>query len=138
MGANAFGNVLGVEILEVTPERVIARVDADQRHHQPYGVLHGGVYCAIVEDVASHGAGQLALSRGARGVLGVSNHTDFLRSHSHGELRAIAEPLFAGRTQHLWEVKIHRSADDALVARGQVRFVVLDQLPGERSTTPAA
>jgi uncharacterized protein (TIGR00369 family) len=113
---------------------VRARIDADERHHQPYGVLHGGVYCAIVEDVASHGAGQLALSRGARGVLGVSNQTDFLRSHSRGELQAIAEPLFAGRTQHLWEVKIRRSSDEALVARGQVRFTVLQELPAERST----
>lgn len=137
VGPNRFGEeTVGIEILEATPERVRARLDAGPRHHQPYGILHGGVYCAIVEDVASRGAGMAALARGQHGVVGVSNQTDFLRSHGTGELVAEGTPLHAGRSAHLWQVVIRRSHDEAVVARGQVRFHVLSELPSERSRQP--
>ena len=129
---NHWGEAIGTEVLETGPEYIRARVMADERHQQPYGILHGGVYASIVEDVASRAAGELAQSRGQRGVVGVSNTTDFLRSHSKGELICEARPLHAGRRQMLWEVLITRGSDGVLVSRGQVRFQVLDQLPGER------
>ena len=131
--ADAWGRALGLEMLEVTPERVLARLLAGPQHHQPYGVLHGGVYCSIVEAVASYGAGYHALSLGQKGVLGVSNATDFFRSHSTGELRCEGRPLHSGRTAHVWEVSVTRASDGRLVARGQVRFHVLDILPAERA-----
>jgi uncharacterized protein (TIGR00369 family) len=130
--ADAWGRALGIEMLEVTPERVRARLDAGPRHHQPYGVLHGGVYCSIVEAVASYGAGHRALALGQKGVLGVSNATDFFRSHSAGELLCEGRALHAGRSAHVWEVDVRRASDGKLVARGQVRFHVLDALPAER------
>ncbi len=126
-----FGRLLGLEMLEVGPECVRARLVAEARHQQPYGIVHGGVYCAIVEGVASYGAGVAAAARGQQGVVGVANQTDFLRAHREGELRAEGRPLHVGRSQQLWSVVIRRSADDAVVARGQVRFQVLDAVPGE-------
>lgn len=133
---DGWNDALGLEYLSVTPERVVARILTGPRHHQPYGILHGGVYSSIVEDAASHGAGQLAISRGIPGVVGVSNHTDFLRSHSSGELSVEATPLHVGRSQQLWEVHITRPLDGVLVSRGQVRFQNLDRLPDTRSGGP--
>jgi 1,4-dihydroxy-2-naphthoyl-CoA hydrolase len=130
---DAWARMLGIEMLEVTPERVLARLAAGARHHQPYGVLHSGVYCSIVEAVASYGAGQRALALGQKGVLGISNSTDFFRSHSVGELRCEGRPLHSGRSAHVWEVNVTRASDGKLVARGQVRFHVLDVLPAERA-----
>jgi uncharacterized protein (TIGR00369 family) len=129
---DAWARHLGIEMLEVTPSRVRARLDTGPRHHQPMGILHGGVWCSIVETVASYGAGVAALARGQKGVVGIANSTDFLRSHSAGELLAEGTPLHVGRTQQLWEVRIARGSDGKLVARGQVRFHVLDELPAER------
>ena len=131
--ADAWGRTLGLEMLEITPERVRARLFAGPQHHQPYGVLHGGVYCSIVEAVASYGAGHRALALGQKGVLGVSNSTDFFRSHSEGELSCEGRAIHTGRSAHLWEVTVTRASDGKLVARGQVRFHVLDELPGDRS-----
>ena len=131
--ADAWGQALGLEVLEVTPDCVRARLFAGPQHHQPYGVLHGGVYCSIVEAVASYGAGHRALALGQKGVLGVSNSTDFLRSHSEGELSCEGRPIHTGRSAHVWEVHVTRAADGKLVARGQVRFHVLAELPAERS-----
>lgn len=129
---NRWGVHLGIEYLEMTPERARGRVVIDERHHQPYGIAHGGVYASIVEDIASNAAGEVARARGQAGIVGVSNQTDFLRSHGEGELVCEATPLFVGRRQHVWEVVIHRTSDQKLVSRGQVRFQVLDQLPHER------
>ena len=129
---DSWGAALGIEILEVTDDLVRARVEAGPQHQQPYGILHGGVYASIVEGAASVGAGMLAQSRGHAGVVGISNHTDFLRSHSTGRLDITARPLHAGRRQHLWEVLIHRASDGALVSRGQLRLQVLDTLPADR------
>jgi len=134
---DAWGRLLGLEMLEVGPDLVRARLDAQPRHQQPYGVLHGGVYCSIVEAVASYGAGVSAMSRGQKGVLGVSNQTDFYRSHSQGELLCEGRPVHRGRSAHVWEVAVTRGSDGKLVARGQVRFHVLQQLPDERDAGPA-
>ena len=123
---------IGLEITEIGPERVVARVEAKPRHHQPYGILHGGVYCSIVEDVASRGAGNLARINGQVGVVWVANSTDFLRSHSVGELVATGTPVHCGKSAQLWSVEIRRSSDQQLVSRGQVRFHVLTQLPNDR------
>jgi len=132
IGEDRWGEMLGLEVLEETPERVVARLEPGARHHQPYGILHGGVYCSIVEDVASRGAGAAAAQRGQRGVVGVANATDFLRSHSEGELRAVGERIHASRSQQIWHVVITRTSDGKDVARGQVRFQVLERLPFER------
>lgn len=132
-GPNAWGATAGIEMLEVTAERVRARIEIGPRHHQPYGITHGGVYATIVEDVASAGAGYAAMKRGQRGIVGVANATDFLRSHSSGVLEAVGTPLHVGRTQQLWQVEIRRNSDGKLVSRGQVRFAVLDTLPADRA-----
>ena len=86
---------------------------------QPYGITHGGVYCTVVETVASVAA---ALWLGDDGqVVGVSNHTDFLRAVRDGELVATGTPIHRGRLQQLWLVEIH-DEQERLVARGQVRL----------------
>ena len=129
---NRWGTGMGIDVLERSSQRVRARIFIDERHHQPYGIAHGGVYCSIVEDIASQGAGYAAMEAGASGVVGINNNTDFLRSHSAGELMAVAEPLHIGRSTMLWQVWIRRSSDDKPVARGQVRFHVLTERPDER------
>ena len=106
-------------------DRVTAHLDVDPRHHQPYGIVHGGVWCAVVESVASI-AGALRVVASGRYVVGVSNTTDFLRAHRHGRVDAVATPVHVGRTQQLWQVALHRAADGKAVARGQVRLQNVD------------
>jgi uncharacterized protein (TIGR00369 family) len=127
-------NAIGLVYDECTAARVLAHVDIDERHHQPYGIAHGGVWCSIVESVASHGAAMAAQELGGvAGVVGVANLTDFLRSHEQGRVDAIASPVFVGRNQQLWAVEISRESDGKLVARGQVRFQNLALLPQDRT-----
>jgi len=74
-----------------------------------------------VEGVASEGACAAMADRGMYAV-GTSNTTDFLRPVSHAEVEIVAEPIFQGRTQQLWEVSIARTDDGKLVAKGKLRL----------------
>jgi uncharacterized protein (TIGR00369 family) len=112
---------------EATPTRVSGTIAADERHHQPWGLIHGGLYTAAIETFATIGAFQAVKQDGAQ-VVGVSNATDFLRSHRTGRLRVTGEPVHQGRSYQLWQVEIRTDDDDdaKLVARGQVRLQNID------------
>ncbi|SCL46417.1 uncharacterized domain 1-containing protein [Micromonospora citrea] len=117
--SGGFVALLGLTFDEVGGDRVVIRWKVRPELHQPFGIQHGGVYCAVVETAASVGG---SLWLGDRGrVVGVSNQTDFLRAVREGELTAVGTPVHRGRSQQLWQVEI-TDADGRLVARGQVRL----------------
>ena len=113
--------LLDLQLNKCTPTRVSGSMAADERHHQPWGLIHGGLYTTAIETVATLGAVEAVKDRGQR-VVGVANATDFLRPHRSGRLAVVAVPVHQGRTQQLWQVEIRRPDDDKLVARGQVRL----------------
>ncbi|QOC94805.1 PaaI family thioesterase [Micromonospora craniellae] len=117
--SSGFVGLLGLEFDEISGDRVTIRWRVRPELHQPYGLQHGGVYCAVVETAASVGGGVWLGDRGQ--VVGVSNQTDFLRAVRDGELTAVGTPVHRGRSQQLWQVEI-TDADGRLVARGQVRL----------------
>lgn len=114
---------------EVGPSRVTATLELGPAHHQPFGIVHGGVWASIVETVASVGASAAAKQQGQATVVGVANHTDFLRSMSEGRVDVVGTPIHVGRTQQLWLVEITRATDEKLVARGEVRLQNLTDPP---------
>ena len=118
--SSAFMTTLGLELPEVSGSRVSGSVELGPQHHTPWGVVHGGVYCSIVESAASIGASTAVAEHGQFSV-GVSNSTDFLRPMTAGRLDVVAEPVQQGRTLQLWLVTLTRE-DGKTVARGQVRL----------------
>lgn len=117
--ASMFEGHIGLEFTETKPDRVQARVTMNPVLRQATGVVHGGVYCSIVETVASWG-GLLSLD-GAGHVVGVNNNTDFLRGVRDDNLFAEGTPVFRGRSQQLWRV-IVTTAGGRECAVGQVRL----------------
>jgi 1,4-dihydroxy-2-naphthoyl-CoA hydrolase len=118
-----FVKLLGLRFEEASGDRVVLACPVTADLHQPYGLVHGGVHATLAETAASVGA---ALWFGDRGkVVGISNHTDFLRAVRDGELRIEATPLATGRSTQLWQADI---TDDRgrLVAHGKVRIMHLD------------
>ena len=114
-----FAASLGLEPVRADGDEVSARWSGRTSLHQPYGIVHGGVHCSVVETLASIGA---ALWLGDRGkVVGVSNSTDFYRAVTDSSLISTATPLHRGRSQQVWVVET-RDDQDRLVARGQVRL----------------
>ena len=122
-------------IHELSGSRVRATLLLNEAHHQPFGRVHGGIYAIAVEGVASAGACAAVAERGMYAV-GTSNTTDFLRPVTVERVEVLAEPIFQGRTQQLWQVSITRLRDGKLVARGQLRLQNLP-LPEDLSERPS-
>lgn len=112
----------GIELTEASSASCAGTILINENHHQPYGVVHGGVYCTLVETLASTGGALWAIENGMAGCVGVSNQTDFIRATGEGVLIGSATPIHRGRTQQLWQVTVIREEDGELVARGQVRL----------------
>ena len=130
---SGWDSALGIRVEELTPTRVVAYVDIDERHQQAYGIVHGGVWTSVVESVGSHGAAFAAHEiTGEMAVVGIANSTDFLRPYRSGRVRATGTPIFVGRTQQLWLVEIESEDDGKMVARGQLRLQNLASPPERR------
>jgi 1,4-dihydroxy-2-naphthoyl-CoA hydrolase len=116
----AFMQAAGLVLDQIESSHVTGWIDLGAQHHQPWGIVHGGVYATAIESAASVGAVMAAQEHGLIAV-GVNNTTNFVRSMSEGRVTVDARPLQQGRTQQLWEVRVTDSAD-RLVAIGQVRL----------------
>ena len=128
MAASEFLRLLGCHVDEVGPTRLAGWFEVGPQHHQPFGILHGGVLSSVVETFASIGAWVAVRDQG-KTTVGVANATDFLRSTTSGRLDVVATAVFQGRSQQLWEVVITRAADGKDVARGRVRLQNIDPRP---------
>jgi 1,4-dihydroxy-2-naphthoyl-CoA hydrolase len=118
-GPGPFVEHLGLEFTSVDANRVAATWVARPALHQPYGIVHGGVHCSVVETLASVGAAAWLGDRGQ--VVGVYNNTDFYRAVTEGPMTSEATPLHRGRSQQVWLVET-RDSEDRVVSRGQVRL----------------
>ena len=114
---------MGITILTASADEVTCEWEVSDRHHQGYGIVHGGVHCGVVETLASIGAAAVAMPRGQR-VVGLENSTSFIRAVRSGRLHAVARPVTRGRTSQVWEASIYDEAE-RLVAQGRVRLLCL-------------
>jgi|GEM_PF-423250 len=101
---NGIHGLIGVSVLEATPERVVLSLPVTSKVHQPYGILHGGVSALLAESAASLGA-SLAAGAGRR-VVGIEISASHLRALREGTLIATATPVRAGRTVQVWEIRL--------------------------------
>jgi 1,4-dihydroxy-2-naphthoyl-CoA hydrolase len=116
--------VLGLRIVRASRDEVVAEYEVAPRHRQPYGIVHGGVHCSAVEAVCSTGAGLDAMASG-RSVVGLENHTSFVRAIRTGKVTIRATPVTRGRRSQLWEA-VARDDHGHIVSSGRVRLLCLE------------
>jgi uncharacterized protein (TIGR00369 family) len=124
MHTGTWAGAMGLKVLRATRDEVVAELEVQPGHRQPHGIVHGGVYASVIESLASIGAALDALRHG-KTVVGLENHTSFVRAVREGVLRGTARPLTRGRRSQAWEVTLVDGAG-ALVATGRVRLLVLE------------
>jgi uncharacterized protein (TIGR00369 family) len=111
---------LGLEYLELGPDRVVARIPVAS-NTQPYGMLHGGATAALCETIGSVGT---ALAVGLdKIVTGIELNVNHLRAVREGHVTATGTPLHVGRTTAVWDFRIY---DDGgrLAAVGRLTLAV--------------
>ena len=118
--SSAFLEAAGLQLDVIEPSYVSGWIDLGAEHHQPWGLVHGGVYTSAIESAASLGASLAVQDHGLMAV-GVNNNTNFLRSMTAGRVAVEARPLQQSRTQQLWEVRL-TDDEGRLVAVGQLRL----------------
>jgi 1,4-dihydroxy-2-naphthoyl-CoA hydrolase len=96
-------SVLGFEALEVGPEVARSRAEVADQHKQPFGLVHGGVFAAMAESIASQ-ATYAAVAGDGNIAVGMSNNTNFMRPILSGSVHAEARRRHAGATTWVWDV----------------------------------
>src|SRR6266481_3950150 len=91
-----FDGTMGFRYVRASRDEVVVEYDIATIHKQPYGIVHGGVHCGVIEAVCSTGAAMDAMARG-QSVVGLENHTSFVRAVRSGTITATATPVTRGR-----------------------------------------
>lgn len=114
---------LGIQIVELTPQRVIATMPVTPEHHQPLGYLHGGASVALAETVASIGA--FFNCPPGKAAFGLEINANHIRPKRDGVVTAIGTPLHVGKSTQVWEVRIV-DEQERLICMSRCTIAVVD------------
>jgi 1,4-dihydroxy-2-naphthoyl-CoA hydrolase len=96
---------LGFEYTEMGEELARATVPVTDQLKQPMGLVHGGVFAALAESLAS-AATFMAVHEDGMMAMGMSNQTSFMRPITEGTIHGEARRRHRGRTTWLWDVEV--------------------------------
>ena len=117
---------MGIELVEVAPERVVARMPV-AGNTQPYGLLHGGASAVLAETIGSICA---ALHAGPdRIAVGVDLNATHHRAVRDGWVVGVATPLSAGRSAACLEIVVS-TEDGRRVCTSRLTCMLRDRVPG--------
>ncbi|MBR0673784.1 hotdog fold thioesterase [Neoroseomonas soli] len=123
--AGSLPGLFGIRILEVGADFIRAEMPVDERHAQPFGILHGGASVVLAETLGSM-ASNLTLEDG-RVAVGLEVNANHIASVPKGEtVSAMCRPLHLGRTTQVWQTEIHR-ADGRLACVSRLTTAVVDR-----------
>ena len=105
LAGRGLNHSLGIEVIELADDRVVATMPVDTRTHQPYGILHGGASIALAETAASLGATG-RIDREHFVAVGQEINGNHLRAVSDGVVTAVATPVHVGRSSQVWSIEI--------------------------------
>jgi uncharacterized protein (TIGR00369 family) len=95
---------LGIRIVDYDPDRLVATMPVEG-NQQPYGLLHGGATCSLIETTGSWAA---ALHAGPdRQVVGIELNVSYLRATTSGVVTAVCTPVRRGRTLATFLVEVN-------------------------------
>ena len=113
---------LGIEFLDVTPERVRARLQVNDKVLTTTGVVHGGTLMAFADTIGA--AGTVAnLTEGQRTAT-LESKTNFISGCKAGWITAEATPIHKGKRTHVWETRITDEAGKLLSVTTQTQMIL--------------
>ncbi len=120
---NTIMEAIGIEIVEVSEDRVVATMPVHGPTKQPFGVLHGGASVVLAETVASLGTFNL-IDEEKELAMGLEINANHVRSKSEGTVTAVGAPLHRGRKIMVWDIRITDEEDKLIcVSRCTVTVV---------------
>jgi uncharacterized protein (TIGR00369 family) len=120
------GRLLGFTLKVIEPGRAIFEMAADERHHNPMGTLHGGVYCDLAD--AAMGLAYAATLGEGETFTTIELKIHFLRAVRKATLTAEAKVVKAGSTVGYVECDV-KDETGKLVARAASTCMKLREAP---------
>ena len=96
---------LGVEIIEIGDDYVVAKMPVNEKTKQPFGILHGGASCVLEETVGSIGA-NLILDNNKQIAVGLEINANHLGSVNNGFVYGKATAVHIGKSTSVWNIDI--------------------------------
>jgi len=113
---------LGIELVEVTPERVVARLKVTDKLMTVGGTVHGGTLMAFADTIGA--AGTVAnLAEGQRTAT-LESKTNFIAGCRSGTVQAEAKPIHKGKRTHVWETRITDETGKLLSVTTQTQMIL--------------
>ncbi len=113
---------LGIEFVEVTPERVLARLKVSDQLMTVGGTVHGGTLMAFADTIGAAGTAA-NLAEGQRTAT-LESKTNFIAGCRAGTIQAEAKPIHKGRRTHVWETRITDEAGKLLSVTTQTQMIL--------------
>lgn len=124
---------MGIELLEIGPDFVSARMPVDHRTAQPIGLLHGGASVLLAETLGSLAAG-LCVDPQRYYCVGLEINANHIRGVRSGWVIGTTKPVHLGRSTQVWEIRI---VDEArkLVCISRLTMAVLQRGEDDKKWT---
>lgn len=122
---NSLLQLLDMEYVEITADRLVMKMPVGPKVHQPAGILHGGISVALAETAASM-ATFVNIDINTKAPVGMEINANHIRSKKEGELTAVATPFHKGRTSMVWNVEI-TDEKNKLVCISRCTMAIIDQ-----------
>jgi 1,4-dihydroxy-2-naphthoyl-CoA hydrolase len=118
----------GIRVVSAEKDKVVGEIDADERHLNNHGIVHGGAYMAFADDLGGMTAG-LNTPPGMSTTT-IESKSNFFRASLPGRITAVSVPIHVGRSTIVVQTQIF-GADGKLAAMVTQTQLVVPRVPRE-------
>ncbi len=118
-------NLISMKIDSLEMGRSFLEVDVQEKHLQPYGIVHGGVYASLI-DAAAFWAAYSTIGK-TSGMTTVEMKLNYLRPAASGRFVARGKSIKTGRSICLSEASVFDDKDKML-AHGTATLMIINTL----------
>jgi 1,4-dihydroxy-2-naphthoyl-CoA hydrolase len=111
LNKNTLGEFFGIGFSQIGDDFLEAKMTVENRHRQPFGLLHGGASVALAETVGSV-ASWCAVNRDLFIGVGMEINANHLKAVTEGEVTAVCKAVKVGGKIHVWDIRITDSEGD--------------------------
>ena len=113
---------LGIEFVEVTPDRVVARLQVNEKLMTVTGTVHGGTLMAFADTIGA--AGTAANLAEGQNTATIESKTNFISGCRSGTITAESKPIHKGKRTHVWETRITDEKGKLLSVTTQTQMIL--------------
>lgn len=125
MCQNTLVDHLGIEVIELGEDYLVAKMPVDQRTHQPMGLLHGGASVVLAETIGSIAA-SLTVNQKLQHCVGLEVNANHVKSVKKGYVFGRTKSIHLGKRTQIWEINITNELDE-LVCTSRLTMAIIDK-----------